>query len=48
MVLSINQKPINSLKEFKDTFDSAVKNQKKHVVLFVRRGNSNVFLALPI
>jgi serine protease Do len=48
MVLSINQHPISSVKELEEIYNKAVKDGKKHIVLFVKRYNNKLFLALPL
>lgn len=48
VILSVNQSPISSVKELKEVYEKAVENDKKHIVLFIKRHNSKVFIALPV
>ncbi len=48
IVLSINQHPVSSVKELEEIYNKAVKDRKKHIVLFVKRYNNKLFLALPL
>lgn len=48
IILSVNQHPISKVKDFKGIYDQAKNSQKKHIVLFIKRHNSKVFMALPI
>lgn len=48
IVLSINQNPISSVKELEEIYNKAVKDGKKHIVLFVNRHSNKLFLALPL
>jgi serine protease Do len=48
LIISVNQSPITNIKDFEEIHQNAVKNEKKHIVLFIKRHNSKVFVALPI
>ena len=48
IILSVNQSPIASIKDFEEIYKNAVKLDKKHIVLFIKRQNGKVFMALPI
>jgi serine protease Do len=48
MVLSINQNSVSSVKELEEIYNKAVKDGKKHIVLFVKRYSNKLFLALPL
>lgn len=48
IIISVNQSPITNIKDFEEIYQSAIKNEKKHIVLFIKRHNSKVFIALPI
>lgn len=48
IVISVNQKPVSNIANFEEVYNYAVSEGKKHIVLFVKRHNSKIFLALPI
>jgi serine protease Do len=48
IVVSINQHPISSVKELEEIYNKAVKDGKKHIVLFIKRHSSKLFVALPL
>lgn len=48
VVISVNQQPVSNVKELEKIYNYAVSEDKKHIVLFVKRHNSKIFLALPI
>jgi serine protease Do len=48
VISSINQQPVNSVKEFTELYKHAIKTKKKHILLFIHRQNSNIFIAMPV
>ncbi len=48
ILLSVNQSPVADIRSFEELYNKAVKDGKKHIVLFVKRQSHKLFLALPI
>lgn len=48
LIISVNQAAVTNIKELEDIYRDAVKNEKKHIVLFIKRHNGKIFIALPI
>lgn len=48
VVITVNQNPITNIKDLEDIYQDALKHEKKHIVLFIKRQNGKLFMALPI
>lgn len=48
LILSVNQVAIDSVDDMEKIFKKAIDNKKKHIILFVKRANTNLVLALPL
>lgn len=47
LVVAANQIPVKSVEELNKIYDSIKATKKKNIVLFLKRQNTNIFLALP-
>ncbi len=48
VITAINQIPVSSVKEFEDQYAKSKQSKKKHVLLQISRGNSIIFLPVPV
>lgn len=48
IVMQVNKVPVSSLEEFKKIYDDSIKTNKKHIVFFIVRNNTQIVIALPI
>lgn len=48
VVISVNQSPVTNIKDLEEIYQNALKNDKKHIVLFLKRQNGKLFMALLI
>lgn len=48
LVLSVNQMPVDSVDDVEKIIKKAEANKKKHVILFIKRANASLVLALPL
>lgn len=48
LVVAANQMPVKTVEDLNKIYDSIKVQKKKNIVLFIKRQNANVFLALPV
>lgn len=48
LVVAANQVPVKTVEDLNKIYDSIKIQKKKNIVLFIKRQNTNVFLALPV
>lgn len=48
VIIAVNQLQLSNLQEFEKTYENIKKSGKKNLVLLVKRGSVNLFVALPI
>ena len=48
LLLSVNQMPVDSVDDVERIIKKATENKKKHVILFLKRANASLVLALPL
>lgn len=48
LVVAANQVPVKTVEDLNKIYDSIKAQKKKNIVLFIKRQNTNVFLALPV
>lgn len=48
IVVSVNQQPVSTIREFENIYTSAIKHGRKNIVLLVRRQGAMLFMAMPL
>ncbi len=48
IVVSVNQQPVSTVREFENIYTAAVKRGRKNIVLLVRRQGMMLFMAMPL